>query len=222
MKTKKYSIERGWIRDLKNMEGFTSYESDEEYDTLEEAQKAFEDTKLYLEENEYVFLNVVEYEDGEFYDSTILNEATYADVVKEQYHNRYIEVSREEEGVRVKVDIDVFTANVVELLELDNEWELIEEVDRFLSDTYSDKYRLDDDERHQLYDKLSKLNLNAFNLDWVKNMIIEKSQYFSMKKVCENTSITYDRFKNWKNKGYGLSANELNTILWEMYNVMKK
>ena len=88
MKTKKYSIERGWIRDLKNMEGFTSYESDEEYNTLEEAQKAFEDTMLYLEENEYVFLNVVEYEDGEFYDSTILNEATYANEIIKYAMNR--------------------------------------------------------------------------------------------------------------------------------------
>lgn len=218
---KRYAVEKGFIRDVKNMEGFSSYETDEVFENLEEARDYFESQKNRLDDKEYLFLNEEEFdeENEEITDTYVLEEYTFMDLEKETYHNREFDVKEENQTLYIESSNIKFSKTYIELLELYNADELLDEFDMFLENQCIGEKGLDDDERDNLYEKVK--NLEVFDLDFVEKTIRDKSVYFSMKKICESIDLSYDRFKNWKQKEYGLSFNELRMILLKMYSIMK-
>lgn len=219
---KRYAVEKGFISDVRNMEGFSSYEIDEIFDNLDDARDYFDSMKSSLGDSEYLFLNEEEYdeEEDEILDTFVIEEYTFKDLEKETYHNRDFNVRLENQTLFIEFENYTYSKTYEEILELDfNEFDLIGDFDLFLENECIGEKGLDDDEREDLYNKIN--NIEPFNLDYVEEKIKEKSVYFSMKKICESIDISYDRFKNWKNKGYGLSFYELRQILLKMYNIMK-
>ena len=43
----------------------------------------------------------------------------------------------------------------------------------------------------------------------LKQFVLEKSQYFNMKVICEKAGVNYSTFRGWKNNGNTLSEEKL-------------
>lgn len=219
---KRYAVEKGFISDVRNMEGFSSYEIDEIFDNLDDARDYFDSMKSSLGDSEYLFLNEEEYdeEEDEILDTFVIEEYTFKDLEKETYHNRDFNVRLENQTLFIEFENYTYSKTYEEILELNiSEFDVIDDFDLFIVIECIGEKSLDDDERDNLYKKIN--NIEPFDLCCVENKIREKSVYFSMKKICESINLSYDRFKNWKNKGYGLSFYELRQILLKMYTLMK-
>lgn len=55
----------------------------------------------------------------------------------------------------------------------------------------------------------------------LKQFILEKSQYFNMKVICEKAGVNYSTFRGWKNNGNALSEEKLRLLKNTMINVCK-
>ena len=60
----------------------------------------------------------------------------------------------------------------------------------------------------------------------LKQFILEKSQYFNMKVICEKAGVNYSTFRGWKNNGNALSEEKLrllkNTIVNQCFQRRRK
>lgn len=51
--------------------------------------------------------------------------------------------------------------------------------------------------------------------------VLEKSQYFNMKAICELAGVNYQTFRSWKNNGYSFSDKKLIALIEAMKSVCK-
>lgn len=55
----------------------------------------------------------------------------------------------------------------------------------------------------------------------LKQFILEKSQYFNMRVICEKAGVNYSTFRGWKSNGNALSEEKLKLLKNTMINVCK-
>lgn len=100
-------------------------------------------------------------------------------------------------------------------------YNFVDEIDTTTEYGYS-VYKDDMEDIHVYVDEEDETSIEKDELikEYRQKLLVEKSEIFSMRAICERTGVPYQAFRTWKSKGYGLNDRRVLVLLSAMKDVM--